>query len=162
MISMAKQNAATSSNQGSIWGEMLRAKLYKPNQGKIIRQLTFVGGAVLCLLSGYQIAHMDMWRYLFGLTGSAALEGGSHWVMMVLLGAVSLWVCFRAVNYPKFADFLIAVEAEMNKVQWPGKQELWRASMVVIFVIFAMAFLLFVFDIVWTFVFEWLGVRYSG
>ena len=33
---------------------------------------------------------------------------------------------------PAFADFLIAVEAEMNKVSWPTRTELFRGSMVVI------------------------------
>ena len=40
--------------------------------------------------------------------------------------------CFRLVNLPKFADFLIAVEAEMNKVSWPTRTELFRSSVVVI------------------------------
>ncbi len=34
---------------------------------------------------------------------------------------VGLWLCFRLVNMPRFADFLIAVEAEMNKVSWPTR-----------------------------------------
>ena len=32
------------------------------------------------------------------------------------------------MNMPRFADFLIAVEAEMNKVSWPSKAELIRSS----------------------------------
>ena len=51
------------------------------------------------------------------------------------------------INYPKFADFLISVEAEMNKVSWPGRSELWRASVVVIVVIFFLAGLLYAYDI---------------
>jgi preprotein translocase subunit SecE len=66
------------------------------------------------------------------------------------------------VNIPRFADFLIAVEAEMNKVSWPARQELIRSSLVVIFVIFAMAIALFGFDLVWGGVFEWLGVLQKG
>ena len=158
MSSMAKDTAS----QGGYWSELLRAGLYKPNQGRVVRQLTFVGATILTLLSVYQIAHMDLWRWLFGMMGGDTLRDGSHWFMMILLGFVGVWVCFRTVNYPKFADFLIAVEAEMNKVSWPTKSELWKASLVVIFVIFAMAALLFLFDIVWTYVFEFLGIRYSA
>ena len=62
---------------------------------------------------------------------------------MLALGA---WISFRIVNLPKFADFLISVEAEMNKVSWPTSGELWRASMVVIAVIFFLAGLLFFYD----------------
>ena len=36
----------------------------------------------------------------------------------------------------QFADFLIAVEAEMTKVSWPSRGELVRSSIVVILVIF--------------------------
>ena len=58
---------------------------------------------------------------------------------MLALGAVGIWFGYRIVNYSVFADFLIAVEAEMNKVSWPTRRELWNASVVVMFVIFAMA-----------------------
>jgi preprotein translocase subunit SecE len=62
------------------------------------------------------------------------------------------------VNWPRFADFLIAVEAEMNKVTWPSKDELVRASIVVMFTIFFLAMALFVFDIVWQAFFNAIGV----
>jgi preprotein translocase subunit SecE len=71
---------------------------------------------------------------------------------------MGFWFSFRLVNYSKFADFLIAVEAEMNKVTWPSRELLVRGSMVVIFVIFFMAFLLFGFDMLWKFLFRLMGV----
>ena len=83
------------------------------------------------------------------------------WNMLAIAVAFA-WIGFRLVSYSVFADFLIAVEAEMNKVSWPGRAELWRASVVVMFVIFAMAAFLFVFDLVWTAIFELIGIRYSG
>jgi preprotein translocase subunit SecE len=79
-----------------------------------------------------------------------------------LVAGIGSWVAYRLVNYSTFADFLIAVEAEMNKVSWPGRQQLWNASVVVMFVIFAMAAALFLFDVIWTRVFEIIGIRYSG
>ena len=60
---------------------------------------------------------------------------------------------YRVVNYPKFADFLIAVEAEMNKVSWPTRGELVRSSIVVIFVILVLAGLLYFYDLLWGFIF---------
>ncbi len=51
---------------------------------------------------------------------------------------------------PAFADFLISVEGEMNKVSWPSRGELFRASLVVILVIFFLAALLFAYDAVLT------------
>ena len=62
--------------------------------------------------------------------------------------AVGLWASFRIVQMPAFADFLISVEGEMNKVSWPSRGELFRASLVVILVIFFLAALLFAYDVV--------------
>jgi preprotein translocase subunit SecE len=52
---------------------------------------------------------------------------------------------------------LIAVEAEMNKVTWPSKDELVRASIVVMFTIFFLAVALFSFDIIWQTVFGFIN-----
>ena len=72
--------------------------------------------------------------------------------------SIGLWLSYRVVNYPKFADFLIAVEAEINKVSWPTRGELIRSSLVVLFVILALAAILFGFDLIWKAFFTWLGV----
>jgi preprotein translocase subunit SecE len=66
--------------------------------------------------------------------------------------AVGLWASFRIVQIPAFADFLISVEGEMNKVSWPSRGELFRASVVVILVIFFLAFLLFGYDALLSFI----------
>jgi preprotein translocase subunit SecE len=87
--------------------------------------------------------------------------GGSGYLVRLALAAVMVWFSYRVVNYSVFADFLIAVEAEMNKVSWPTRRELWNASLVVMFVIFSMALFLFLFDAFWTIVFEMVGIRYS-
>jgi len=47
-----------------------------------------------------------------------------------------------------FADFLIAVEAEINKVSWPSRTELVRASIVVIALMFGLTMVLFMYDVV--------------
>ena len=74
------------------------------------------------------------------------------------LAVVGVWAAYRSVNLPAFADFLIAVEAEMNKVSWPSRGELFRWSVVVILVIFAIGLLLAGFDIVWIKFFSWIGM----
>ena len=66
--------------------------------------------------------------------------------VLLLLG---WWVSYRAVNLPSFADFLIAVEAEMNKVSWPGRGELFRASVVVLVVIVVIVVALYGIDLFW-------------
>jgi preprotein translocase subunit SecE len=64
---------------------------------------------------------------------------------------VGLWVGYRLVQFPPFADFLIAVEAELNKVAWPSRTELVRASVVVIVLMFGLTLVLFTYDtiLVW-------------
>ena len=150
MSSVAKQKQVS---QGSFWSELFRLGLYKPNQGRIVRQVTFVAIVVLMCLAAFEIGKVSFLRDLFV---------GSKYLIPFLVGIVGLWLGYRVVNYTRFADFLIAVEAEMNKVSWPGKTELWSASCVVIFVIFAMALALFAFDVIWTKIFEVIGIRYTG
>ncbi len=81
----------------------------------------------------------------------------------LLMLAVGCWAAFRLVSYPPFADFLIAVEAEMNKVSWPSRGELIRSSIVVIVVIFSLAILLFSYDLFWKFLLgkDVLGIVFS-
>ncbi len=81
--------------------------------------------------------------------GCNKLNLGLHFLIPAALLAVALWTCFRLVNVPAFADFLIAVEAEMNKVSWPTRPELFRAATVVLLVIFLMGAYLSVCDLIW-------------
>ena len=74
---------------------------------------------------------------------------GLRFLIPGLLLALGAWASYRVVNVPIFADFLIAVEAEMNKVSWPTRTELFRASMVVLILIFVLAFVLTAYDVFW-------------
>jgi|TARA_B110000495_G_scaffold198873_1_gene211368 preprotein translocase subunit SecE len=150
MSSVAKQKR--DSSRASFVSELFRFGLYKPNQGRIVRQVTFLTTAFLGCLIAWEIKRSPL------MSGMGA-EG---YLAMLGIAAVMVWLTFRLVNYSVFADFLIAVEAEMNKVSWPTRRELWNASVVVIFVIFSMAAFLFLFDALWTKVFELIGIRYSS
>ena len=99
------------------------------------RQLTLAAMAVMVAVG--------VWK----LTPTGGVDLQEYLTPLVVL-AVGWWASFRIVNLPKFADFLISVEAEMNKVAWPGRSELWRASIVVIIVIFFLAALLYIYDII--------------
>jgi preprotein translocase subunit SecE len=127
----------------SFLGELFQLGLYKPSQGRITRQVTC--GA---LWVGILIAAYRLYVSLYDATPVTQYLSPS---LLIVLGG---WASYRAVNYPRFADFLIAVEAEMNKVSWPSWPELVRASIVVIFVMFALAAVLLLFDAVWTFLFR--------
>ncbi len=90
--------------------------------------------------------------------GKNAINVGIRFLVPGLLLLLGLWASYRVVNIPAFADFLIAVEAEMNKVSWPTRGELGRASAVVLIVIFSLAIVLSVYDMLWGILFRKLGI----
>lgn len=123
---------------GAFFNELIHVGLYKRNQGRITRQVTF--GALALVIS------LGLLRL-----SSLLVDGGPHWQFGLpgVLLALGLWASYRLVNLPAFADFLIAVEAEMNKVSWPTRGELYRASMVVLLMIFSLAVILAAYDYFW-------------
>ncbi len=129
---------------GAFFREMLRVGIYKRSQGRITRQVTFAGIAVAIALG--------LLRLSFTLTGK-----GLEWQFALpgVLLVLGLWMAYRTVNFPAFADFLIAVEAEMNKVSWPSRPELFRASSVVLILIFILAIVLAVYDVFWKVLLSW-------
>jgi preprotein translocase subunit SecE len=139
---MLKQKAAS----GNMWlADLFQVGIYKRSQGRITRQATFAALAVAFAVASYS----------FYTTFGASIA--RYWTYGICAGLLVLggWVSYRLVNMPRFADFLIAVEAEMNKVSWPSRSELTKSSIVVIFVIFSLSFVLFGFDVIWGWVFEW-------
>lgn len=128
--------------------EIFSLNVYKRTQGKVTRQVTCIA-----IWVGFALA---AWALKVALETTSVPAG--ELVFPGLLLASGLWLGYRLVNYPRFADFLIAVEAEMNKVSWPSRGELVRSSLVVIFVIFALAFILFGYDLLWQTLFKSLGV----
>jgi preprotein translocase SecE subunit len=70
-------------------------------------------------------------------------------IPLVLIGAC-LWFAWRVVNYPTFADFLIATEAEINKVSWTSRKALFRDTIVVLTSLVLITFFLFVVDVFWS------------
>ena len=132
---------------GTFIQELIHVGVYKRSQGRITRQVTFAAIA-LGIASG-------LWRFHSVMAGKGP---GLQFALPFVLLLAGVWIAYRVVNLPVFADFLIAVEAEMNKVSWPTWSELFRASMVVILVIFALAFVLAGYDIFWKLVFYKLGI----
>jgi preprotein translocase subunit SecE len=141
---MAKEKNAA---MGGFLQELFQVGVYKRNQGRVARQVTGVALGVIAAYGTY-----SLWNTLgreLALPYVAAMLG-------VLLAG--FWLAFRLVNYPQFADFLIAVEAEMNKVSWPTWKVLVRSSIVVILVILLLSAFLFLFDWFWQVIFTGLGI----
>lgn len=119
--------------------ELFHSGIYKRTQGRITRQVTWAAMVIVMFLGVWRLEQTLTGVWYTGLR--LGVCGG-----LLLVGA---WVAYRVVNMPAFADFLIAVEAEMNKVSWPTRNELFRASVVVLVTIFSLTIVLFFFDFVW-------------
>ena len=120
---------------------------YKKNQGRPARQIALcVVVACLSWLS-IEVAALFVRRQV-----------GIQWLgMCVALIAVVAWVSAVILNRPRWADFLISVQAEIDKVTWPSSQEVRRATVVVLVLIGSMAVVIFCFDLVWQRVFKIIG-----
>jgi preprotein translocase subunit SecE len=169
-MSMAKE---ASTQSATLWRILFSLGFYKRSQGRIARQATFLVLAVVVLLAGwsllnYMTGKVLPFSYLLQTDDEAAAAAGNTLYdrvnnfgrfmvpLTVVLGG--FWLAFRAMNIPQFADFLISVEAEMNKVSWPTRTEMYRSAVVVMITIFGLAFLLFGYDVIWQFLLKGLGV----
>lgn len=126
---------------------LLRTDIYKRSQGRIVRQVTCIVIWVVFVLGA--------WRLYSIMPGA---QPALKYAVPAVILVAGLWIGYRAVNEPSFADFLIAVEAEMNKVSWPTRTELVRASIVVIVLIFGLTVVLYTYDVVLALLFQQLGI----
>lgn len=133
--------------QSSMIGEIFSGGLYKRNQGRLVRQATFIGIAALMVVGCVTMAN----------TVLSELPVAWRTGVPTLLAALGAWIAFRIVNMPKFADFLIAVESEMEKVSWPEWPYLWRALGVVLVVLLTFIVYMWLCDAVWVWVFNAIG-----
>ncbi len=132
----------------SLLPELLRFGVYKPNQGRLVRQFTFFGVAILAAFGCITLANGPL-----GGSTSGFVQIG----IPVLIWLLSCWIAFRAVNIPRFADFLISVESEVEKVTWPMRQEVMQATAVVLVTMFFLGGFLFTVDMVWKKLFSMIG-----
>lgn len=148
---MVKENEAT---VGAARG-FFQPGVYKRTQGRVARQITFFALAITLAWGLWRLS--DMLSDL-NFRGSQQYGRYVQYGIPLMLLLVGIWVCYRVVNMPRFADFLIGVEAEMNKVSWPTQHELVRSSLVVMFTIFSLAVLLFAYDLFWRWILRLIGV----
>lgn len=154
---MAKAAATT------LWKELRSSALYKPSQGRIVRQATAYTMFAVVVLGAYiwqnswMIGVSIPWSTFFLPSDADAtpwIKYGIPWAW----GALGCWIAYRLVNHQPFAEFLIAVEGELVKVSWPSKSQLKLSTIVVIGVMFFFGALLFAYDILWSFVLTATGI----
>jgi preprotein translocase SecE subunit len=139
------------------------AKPYKRVLGMKVRRLTILG-ILLLLGSGvysmvFQGVLPETWTIRLPFTQQEGAEEGApkvftlltdaKYTIPVVLIALVGWFAYRAVNVPTFAEFLIATEAEMNKVSWTSRKRLAQDTIVVLVTTILMALFLLLVDLFW-------------
>lgn len=127
---------------------------YKPSLGVRVRRLTTLGIGILGGTAIYSLNYQGIlpqnWRLAmpFDMESITVLPNARTTVPIVI-ALVTGWMAFRAVNIPSFAEFLIATEAEMNKVSWTPKRRLAQDTVVVLTTTLIMTMFLLVVDLFW-------------
>jgi preprotein translocase SecE subunit len=143
------------------------AERYKPTQGLRVRRATMLGLLVL-LGSGVWVLHNH----------GSLLSATKDWVLTIpyfnvqipilpdvaitlpiILAAAAFWFSYRLVNWPVFADFLIATEAEVNKISWASRKSVIQDTIVVLVTVLLFTIFLFIVDLLWGYI---LGSRFVG
>ena len=122
--------------------------IYKPGQGKYVRWGTVGGIGVIVLVGAAWLGEHELKPY--GVPAQAT--GIMIWIA---LGAIA---AFWAVNKPSLAEFMIMTESEMRKVTWPSRRALISSTKVVIFMTLLLAGLLWVVDVGFKALFEWMHI----
>jgi preprotein translocase subunit SecE len=151
MASKGKPGGAPPSQFTLFLVNLARADLYKPMQGWYARLYTALGLGLIVATGAWRV-------YESSIEYSTAWHIG----LPALFAAVLGWLIYRLIHFPPFAEFLIATEAEMNKVSWTNKEDLFRATTVVLTTVVMMTVFLFLVDTLWTFVLRMIGVLQFG
>jgi len=143
----------------SFFQELFQVGIYKRNQGRITRQVTLGAMAAAAALGFYRLSQVITAGKPPGFLARWWPGSVDYWMAVgiwvpFVLALICFWIAYRLINLPRFADFLIAVEAEMNKVSWPTRAELIRSSIVVLVCIIVLAVILAVYDAAWLWVFK--------
>jgi preprotein translocase SecE subunit len=146
---------------------------YKRGQGLRVRRGTLLGILILCGCGIYTLLAHDTlrsgnpnWEVILPFAGGYRLSllPDIQFSVPILIAAASLWLGYRVVNYPVFADFLIATEAELNKVSWTTRRRLIQDTLVVLVTVFLLTTFMFGVDIVWVKILSspWIQVLQTG
>src|SRR5690349_6046621 len=111
---------------------------YKSGQGNWARL-----GTLAVLLLGVLGASYSWTRTMS--TSTTAVKYG----VPVVLGVAMAWAAYRLIHWPRYADFLITTESEMNKVSWPSRQEVKTSTIVVLILSIFLAIFLSTVDWLW-------------
>ena len=129
---------------------------YKRTQGLKARRYTLIGLLIVGWSGVYSLISHQMldgnWDLPIPFTNGFTLTllTDLGYSVPLLLGIATFWIAWRAVNAPSFADFLIATEAEMNKVSWSTRKRLVQDTIVVLITVLLLTVFLFTVDLFWS------------
>ncbi len=127
---------------------------YKRALGQKVRRLTILGfllvfgSGVYSLYFQGIIPNDYVLSMPFEWSPLTLIPQANYALPLALLG-LTLWVAYRVVNMPAFAEFLIATEAEMNKVSWTSRRRLMQDTVVVLVTTVLLTTFLLVVDVFW-------------
>lgn len=123
--------------------------IYKPGQGYYTRMLSAVGIGVIVLAGvGW------LWEKMPTID-AIPVKQMLYYQAAMAVGVIAVFgaIVFLILNKARVADFMIATEAEMKKVNWPSKKEIIGSTWVVICGTAFIGLLLFIIDIGFTWLF---------
>ena len=119
--------------------------IYKPGQGKYTRLCT---GFVVAIIVGLGCGR------LYEILRATDLNLWVTTMVPVVIWVAVVGVIYWLVNKASVADFMIAAEGELKKVNWSSRKEVAVSTLVVIVVVFMMAILLGATDMIFSLVFR--------
>jgi preprotein translocase SecE subunit len=117
-------------------------------QGRVVRICVMVLGALLAADLGYHGAYGSLATALDPLAGVGArrqLILGCFYAALALTALVAGLIA--AGPHKRAVQFLIEVQEEMSKVEWPKPNQLWRSTLVVALGIAVIAGVVFITDL---------------
>ncbi len=138
---------STVAEDSSLISTLVSTRVYKRTQGRMVRQVTLAVLLSAVLLGCYRLSE----EYLQGFSRQVMLGVPA---LVFVLGA---WSVYRLIHWPRFADFLVAVQGELDKVNWATWEYLIRATGVVLVTMVIASAFLWVCDFAWVNLFQYIG-----
>lgn len=128
---------------------------FKATQGLKLRRYTLVGILIVGWTGAWSLYYHQALGYgdqtitLPFYDKPIAILSSKEYTIPFLIALVTAWFAWRLVNVPQFADFLIATEAEMNKVSWSTRKKLTQDTIVVLVTVVLLTTFLLIVDLFW-------------
>ena len=133
------------------------AAIYKPGQGYWTRVMSAVGVGVIVLTGVAWLWHELKYADVMSMP-PIYVQSGMAVLVIAIAGGLTFWL----LNKPNIADFMIATEGEMKKVNWPTRREIIGSTWVVIIGMVLFAVILFGVDVAFLWLFNKIGILQGG